>query len=120
MTVNEWRFKICVKVRDEWRKNPQGYNGMCPLFVNTIIRNGYEETDDKEFNKLLLVMIRRRGCGRPTISELIPAFVRPDDANSGDFLFWWIITEKQRRMEFLEHLVSYYACAVDKENSHGI
>ena len=116
MTVNEWRFKICVKARDEWRKNPQGYNGMCPLLVNTIIRNGYEETDDKEFNKLMLVMIRRRGCGRPTISELIPAFVRPDDANSGDFLFWWIITEKQRRMEFLEYLASYYANAVDKES----
>ena len=46
----------------------------------------------------------------------MPAFVRPDDANSGAFLFWWIITEKQRRMEFLEYLVSYYANAVDKES----
>lgn len=116
MTVNEWRFKICVKARDEWRKNPQRYNGMCPLLINTIIQNGYEETDDKEFNKLMLALIRHRGCSRPTVSELIPAFVRPDDANSGAFLFWWIITEKQRRMEFLEYLVSYYANAVDKES----
>lgn len=116
MTVNEWRFKICVRARDEWRKNPQNYCGLCSLFVNTIVQNGHEETDDKEFNELIFEIIRRRGCCRPTVSELIPAFVRPDDANSEAFLFWWIIAEKQRRMEFLEYLVSYYASVVDKES----
>lgn len=115
MTVNEWRFKICVRARDEWRKNPQIYNGLCSLFLNMIARNGYEETDNKEFNKLIFAMIHQRGCGKPTISELIPAFVRPADANSEAFLFWWNITDKQRRMEFLEYLVSYYAYVVDKE-----
>lgn len=82
--------------------------------MNTIVQNGHEETDDKEFNELIFEIIRRRGCCRPTVSELIPEFVRPADANQGA-AFWWIIADKQRRMEFLEYLVSYYAYVVDKE-----
>jgi hypothetical protein len=115
MTVNEWRFKICVRARDEWRKNPQNYNGLCSLFVNTIVQNGHEETDDKEFNELIFEMVRRRGCCRPTVSELIPEFVRPADADQ-EAVFWWIIADKQRRMEFLEYLVQYYAYKIDKES----
>lgn len=49
------------------------------------------------------------------VSELIPEFVRPADANQG-VAFWWIIADKQRRMEFLEYLVQYYAYKIDKES----
>lgn len=49
------------------------------------------------------------------IRELIPEFVRPADANQGA-AFWWIIADKQRRMEFLEYLVQYYAYKIDKES----
>ena len=68
----------------------------------------------KEFNELIFEIIRRRGCCRPAVSELIPEFVRPADADQ-EAVFWWITSDKQRRMEFLEYLVSYYAYVVDKE-----
>lgn len=130
MTVNEWRFKICVKARDEWRKNPQRYNGMCPLLINTIIQNGYEETDDKEFNKLMLALIRHRGCSRPTVSELIPAFVRPDDANSGAFLFGGLLLKNNVAWSFLSiwYLITptplirkvSYGISKNKDQCHGL
>nr|DAG32882.1 MAG TPA: hypothetical protein [Caudoviricetes sp.] len=116
MTATEWRFKTCVLARDEWRRNPNAYNGMCVLLSKVIVEQGYEVTDDDELTDLLFDFTHRgNSIVRPPVVKLIPEFVRPRDANQ-ESAFWWTIAEKNRRLEFLEYLVQYYAYKIDKEN----
>ena len=117
MTVNEWRFKICVKARDEWRKNPQSYNGMCSLLINTIIKNGYEETDDKEFNKLMLALIRHRGCSRPTVSQRLYVLMTPIQKRS---FFGGLLPKNNVAWSFLSIWYLITPTPLTKKVSHGI
>ncbi len=117
MTVTEWRFKTCVLARDEWRRDPNAYNGMCSLFRFIITRTGSANTDDHNFNEALEKHLHTNALigGELTLRRFIPEFVRPRDANR-EAGFWWPIAEKNRRLEFLEYLVQYYAYKIDKEN----
>ena len=117
MTVNEWRFKICVRARDEWRRDPNAYNGMCSVFSKVIVERGYEEITDDDSLDDSLFCFTHRGANivRVPLAQLIPEFVRPRDADQ-ESAFWWPIVEKNRRLEFLEYLVQYYAYKIDKEN----
>jgi hypothetical protein len=116
MTATEWRFKTCVLARDEWRRNPNAYNGMCSLFRYILTRTGSANTDDHDFNEMCERYLHQ-GLGYAELKtrSLIPEFVRPRDANK-EAGFWWPIVEKNRRLEFLEYLVQYYAYKIDKEN----
>jgi hypothetical protein len=117
MTATEWRFKTCVLARDEWRRNPNAYNGLCSLFLRVIVGQGYEEiTDDDSLTDLLFYFTHcRANVVRHPLSELIPEFVRPHDADQ-EAAFWWPVVKKKRRLKFLEYLVQYYAYKMDKEN----
>lgn len=91
--------------------------GCARCFLRVIVGQGYEEiTDDDSLTDLLFYFTHcRANVVRHPLSELIPEFVRPRDANH-EAGFWWPIAEKNRRLEFLEYLVQYYAYKIDKEN----
>lgn len=111
---------MCVLARDEWRRAPHGYNGLCSLFSHIIHQEGYVETDDDDFNKLLFDFIHPPVYGRRVITQhLIPEFRRPRDANQ-EAAFWWSVSDVQRRLRFLQELVMYYANATDHEEDEKI
>lgn len=115
MTANEWRFKMCVLARDEWRKNNDAYTGLCGLFCRIIRREGFVETDDQKLNaKMLVFMNYEHRYHGVTVTDLIPKFVRPADCDS-ETLFWWDYHEKDVRLNFLQDLVTYYANLIDHE-----
>lgn len=119
MTANEWRFKMCVLARDEWRKNGDEYPGLCHLFRKVIFDNGRKVTDDENLNHEINTFFwcYRYGntFGGFPVKTLIPAFRRPFEANQRT-PFWWPRGEKGARLEFLNELVNIYANLIDKEN----
>ena len=119
MTANEWRFKMCVLARDEWRKNFDEYPGLCYLFRKVIFDNGRKVTDDENLNSEINYFFWCCRCddtvsGFP-VKKLIPAFRRPPEANQRT-AFWWPEDKKYVRLEFLNELVNIYANLIDKEN----
>jgi hypothetical protein len=117
MTANEWRFKMCVLARDEWRKNCDEYPGLCCLFMNIVANNGRRLTTDEVLNAKIKAYFTPFPHLPADISmkDLIPAFRRPFEANQRT-PFWWPRDEKAKRLEFLNNLVQIYANLIDKEN----
>lgn len=117
MTANEWRFKICVRARDEWRKNCDKYSGLCHLFVEIVADNGRLTTDDEALNAKIKAYFTPFPLLPADVSmrDLIPEFRRPAGGNRGS-AFWWPKDEKVKRLEFLNNLVQIYANLIDKEN----
>lgn len=117
MTANEWRFKMCVLARDEWRKNCDEYPGLCYLFMDIVTDNGRLTTDDEALNAKIKAYFASLPLQAADVSmkDLIPAFCRPDGVNH-ESAFWWPKGEKAKRLEFLNNLVQIYANLIDKEN----
>ena len=117
MTANEWRFKMCVLARDEWRKNCDEYPGLCHLFVDIIMDNGRLTTDDEALNAKIETYFTPPlyRATDVSIKDVIPEFRRPAGGNR-ESAFWWPKDKKAKRLEFLNNLVQIYANLIDKEN----
>lgn len=117
MTANEWRFKMCVLARDEWRKNCDEYPGLCHLFRKVIFDNGRKVTDDENLNSEINYFfwcLRHDTINGFHMNELIPEFRRPAGGNRKS-AFWWPEGEKAKRLEFLNSLVNIYAKLIDRD-----
>lgn len=119
MTANEWRFKMCVLARDEWRKNGDKYSGLCRLFADVIIENGFVLSDNENLNYYIAAFHRNYPFFHLfpeflNVDKLIPAFRRPLEANQ-QTTYWWPKEEKVKRLEFLNGLVNIYAKLVDRD-----